>query len=1008
MIQRFRITSPAAPCPPVRRSRVRRHFRGRAVPSILGLALVASLHGKPEVTSHWTTRDGLPSNGITAMTRTPDGYLWIGTDDGLCRFDGVRFVTFGPENGVPRGHINDLDADAEGRLWITDAERNKHLLQKSVATPAPIPAGDSLLEGNDGKVYALSPAGLRSLPGGGISSPPFPATCLTRPPFQTLVTRSGRVGILAYEAGFLTLEQGAWKRQTDYQSSRLFVGALAEDADGDLLVALETDRIWKMSATGRTELPVGGQNLASFRSLLRCGEDLWAVNLRGGLWRFDEGAFRPYPLGDGQLAVDVSSLVADSNQDLWIGTADNGLYKVSRAAVETRRIRAAGGAGKVTALLESSPGRFIVGTDGYGTFVWQDGSASPLAAEDSAFQTYVYSNVALKTGSDAFWLGTGNGLHEFKDGARLTDAAFASRFGGGDSVFALCADPDGSIWVGCASGRLYRLRGRTLEDFRLSPPSSIPCLVMMPDGTLVGGTDNNGLWQLRQGQSQRLGSATDLVSPNVRALHVDRRGRLWVGTLGGGLSVLQGDRLVPVPLDRHESVGAIHQIIDDGEGWLWLGTTHGILGIEEARVDACLSGGSGERVHPVRLGTAEGMLSEQCTRMKPLQASDGRLYFGTMHGFVGFSPAAMRPQFELPEALIEEIAIDGRTRYSQPPGSRVSIPPDSRFELHFTALGQRNPESIRFRYRLAGLENQWIESPDRRFASYTHLPPGDYRFLVQAGTESGQWSPASGIVEFKVEPHYWQTAWFAIGLGVTALTAAGWLVLSLERRRVGRQRIAVEREQAINSERMRIARDLHDGIGADLTHASMLAGTLRGQLARPEHFQERTQELSERLKSLTRDLSTAVWMTSPRHDRLSSLATYLGDFMTEFFRRSPIRCRFDIDPQLPDMPIAPQVRHHLFMVMKEAMNNALKHSEATEVHLDIAREADSVRISFSDDGKGIHPPEGGAARRRNGLHHMSERIREIGGDFRIESPGSAGSPRKGTRVEIRIPLGLQG
>lgn len=961
--------------------------------ALLFFGILAGAQAEPRISGHWKVREGLPTDCTAALARTPDGYLWIGTDVGLVRFDGVRFVLIGPEHGLPLEPITGLHADRAGCLWIVGAYgRNKYLFKNGRAVLKPELRDTRLVVGGDGKVYSATRQGVIELGTGRPVSPAFPPLGSGGWPYPTRVSvlRSGRIDLLDSRLGFQTLVDGKWVKEENFEVSSF--GETFEDSRGNLWLAFKVGAALRIDAQSREQrwLPLVGSSDGGINGMAetRKGE-LWASNWNGGLWRLVGEEFRPFPLHPNGFFRRVPAMVVDPNDDLWVCTLDDGLYRISDSQVAVHRIQATSGGDKITALVETEPGKFLVGTQGHNTFVWEQ-DASRLLCEDPDFHRYIYGNCLLKSRSGDIWLGTGHGLHVFRDGRWVKDPAFVERFDG-DSVAGLIEQRDGTIWAGCESGRLYRVRDRRLVGEPVLIDGRLSCLALSPDGSIyAGGDGGSGLRRIREGDPLR----PERISPghpgNITALYFGRDGRLWIGTADAGLFVLENDRMVPVKIDSVGRLGGIGQIIEDRSGWLWLGTSNGIVGIDLSRLGGGIAA-TDTGTSPTLVKISDGMPSNQCTRMVPIETRDGQLCFGTTQGFVSFRPEAMHPRVEIPEAMVEEILINGELAHLRPPGRPVPVPPASRFEVNFTSLGARNPENLRFRYRLTGLGENWIDNGQRRFADFTALPPGDYRFLVQAGTPAGQWSSSSAVVDFAIQPYYWQTLWFKWGVGLCLAGLVGGGVLAVER---GRQRHAAARARAVDQERHRISRDLHDGLGAGLAHATMLADTLAGEP------QAASADLGERLRGLTRDLGTTVWMASPRHDRLLSLCTYLGDFSADFFRRTPIRCRFEMAGDLPDCTVEPQVRHHLFMVIKEAMSNTIKHSGASEAVLSIRSEAGRLLIDFEDNGN----ETAGSGKRleiasgHHGCHHMAERIRELDGTFGIDREG------RGYHIHISLPL----
>jgi signal transduction histidine kinase len=336
--------------------------------------------------------------------------------------------------------------------------------------------------------------------------------------------------------------------------------------------------------------------------------------------------------------------------------------------------------------------------------------------------------------------------------------------------------------------------------------------------------------------------------------------------------------------------------------------------------------------------------------------------------------------------------------YNIPPGRH-------RFDFSYTGLSFTAPDKVRFRYRLDGLDRDWIEVGTKRSANYSYIPPGDYTFRVIACNNDDVWNTDGAAVGFKVLPQFWQTWWFRTVAAVFAAGAVAGAVLSVTRRRMKSKLERLERQRAIERERTRIAKDIHDDLGASLTRITMLSQSVRGEL---EHSPAASDldRIYDTAREMTRAMDEIVWAVNPQHDTLDSLATYLGRFAQGFLAAAHVPCRLDVPMQLPAWPLTAEVRHNLFLAFKEALHNAVKHSSTNEVHISVRIDASAFTLCVQDKGCGfqangwqgrsidLYRPGSGS-----GLVNMRQRLDEIGGRCEIES-----KPDEGTRVEFVVPV----
>jgi len=355
-----------------------------------------------------------------------------------------------------------------------------------------------------------------------------------------------------------------------------------------------------------------------------------------------------------------------------------------------------------------------------------------------------------------------------------------------------------------------------------------------------------------------------------------------------------------------------------------------------------------------------------------------------------------------PPVVIEKMTVDGRLS-GEPPAAdgRLKIASGRhRLEFQYTGLSFAAPERVCFQHLLEGLDSSWIDTGPQRTAVYDYLPPGDYTFRVIACNNDGVWSPQGASLALTILPYFWQTSWFRFWGMAVLLTLAGGSSWYGTRRRMTRKLERLERQRALERERTRIARDIHDDLGASLTRINLLSQSARlGMGDIPQHLQHLDQ-IATTARQLTRALDEIVWAVDPKHDTLDSLASYLAMLVHDLFNDAGIRCRLNFPPRLPVWPVSAEFRHNLFLAFKEALHNVLKHSRATEVGISLALEATVLKIIIRDNGTGFDPAQtASSGRRHNGLTNMQNRLAEIGGSYEVQT--AAG---QGTCVTFVLPM----
>jgi ligand-binding sensor domain-containing protein/signal transduction histidine kinase len=936
----------------------------------------------------WDRQEGLPQSSVMAVLQSRDGYLWLGTHGGLARFDGVGFTLL-----LKDQHVQALLEDRDGAVWVgtwgnglvrygggrlVSFTTREGLVQDEVR---------SLLQTRDGALWIGTNGGLSRLQDGVFSSHTA-WEGLVRPVVRALYEdEAGTLWIGTHGGGLSSFRDGRFVRHVKAPDLRAdeVIRALHPAADGGLWLA--TERGLKRLEGSRVSIYTRPQGLADDDVMaLRTDRDgaLW-IGTRRGLSRLHQGRLSR-PASRGVLAdAEVRSLFEDREGSLWVGTYNSGLSRLKDRAFQS--LTAAHGLSddNIRAVFEDRSGALWIGTHNGGVNRVQDGRVTVFNRAHGLPSDRVWS--VAEDAAGTVWLGTfGGGVARYAGGRFET---FSVKDGlPSDVVRSVLASRDGSVWVGTMGG-LGRLRGRQIERFeRRHGLEHLEILTLheAADGTLWIGTPG-GLHRLR-------GDVID-VPPGGRApgivlaLLEDADGTLWLGTRGRGLWRLKDGRW----RDYSTSSGllddtVLHILADDAEH-LWLSSPRGIFRV--ARRDL-----SDDGPHPrsgVSYDRADGMDSVECNGgFQPAgwRTRDGRLWFPTMKGVAVIDPRRSPINMVPPPVRIEAVRVGGRPA-ALDPAPRLT-PGNKSLEISYVGLSFVAPEKVRFRYKLEGFDEDWVEAGTRRTAYYTTLPPGSFRFRVMACNNSGYWSEQDAALELSVLPWFYQTWWFYTG----AFAVAGLLAASHHGLRMRRAR---KRFAAVLDERTRIARELHDTLAQGLAVVGLQLEALAARWPRSEEDEAAQHHLEQARRQVRVSLVEArhsVWdLRSPRLEdwdlrgALESLAEEVratGTMETGF--------RFEGIPRaLPD-----NVKRHLLRIAQEAVSNTLKHAHARRVEITLSMEARALRLVVSDDGCGFDP-ETVASGAHFGLAGMRERARLIAAQLEV-----ARAPSGGTAVTVCLPL----
>ena len=901
-------------------------------------------------------REGLLSNFILRLFEGSDGTLWIGTRGGglSAMRDGRIGRTYTQADGLPSASANFITEDAGRHIWVGSGHGFARLVNdRFVPVPGTPGMPHSLYCDHHGVVWAGFPA------------------------------------LWRWEADH-------WIREPDGGPDA--ATSFCEDPSGQLWVGGNGRNLWCREADGWRYYRIPDSIAGNYPSTLVADHEgtIW-INVEGGeACGLRNGNFvRPAPRGETFPRFLVAPCIAVEDH-LWMGGA-RGLFALTPPRTSIITLNGGDENNMITALAEVEPGTFVVGSSAHSWFRWRDGLTSRVLDEkDSA--NYSYGNDIIVTRDHSIWAASSYALLLFRNGRRVPRPDLETPFAN-TSVIALCEDRTGGVWAGTSNGKLYQVDSDSVTPVPYGGRTqAIFSIAQAPDATLWVATLGDGVYRLRGGESRRFGRADGLSSEGVRVVYVAPDGTLWAGMAGGGLAKLEGDRFISVGSPEGLSDDTVSQIISDDEGRLWVGTNRGLSVIDREQLSR-IHVGKPIYLHPFTITMAEGMLAEECMPARPVRTSSGQLAFATTNGIVLLRPGDFHPEAKTPPVFIEDVLSNGQP--VAPQGGILSLPPSAdRLQIRFTALHFAAPEAIRFRYRLTGLDTSWILAGEHRTVDYSHLRPGRYRFEVTASIGKGLWNSSPATLEIVRAPHFWETWWFILGFAALFMTAVVLGVRRRERMRARRRIEALERQQAIYSERARISRDLHDDVGSSLTQMALLSEIAKVNLTRDaDRARSTIEEIFVTAQDVTRNLDEIVWAVNPAHDTVENFVLYICNFAQNYTRNAGLQSRLDIPKTLPVSDVPATTRHQVYLATKEVLHNAVKHAEATEIRIGLAIEPGWFRLTIADNGKGFQLNAQSRDPFSDGVGNLQQRLQHLGGTCTYSS-----QPGVGTSVEMAVPL----
>src|SRR5215216_3130519 len=933
----------------------------------------------------WLTENGLPQNTVQAIVQTHDGYLWIGTQEGLARFDGLNFAVFDKEN-TPAFKSNDirfLHEDKQGRLWISTSyglvcRHNGRFNSFTVNEGLPDNSIGPLTEDANGNVWIGTAAGLARFENGTFKT--FTTQHgLSSNVIQTLCARANGTLLVATSAGVQSLSGerfSDWTTPVDGPAAN--ITAIAEEKNGHLWYGT-LDGLFDINDEAAITLP----NTRISALLVDREGTLW-IATAGGLARLRNGKLETFTSANGLSSNLVLSLFEDREGSIWVGTEAGGLNLLKSKKFNTYTTRDGLPNDLVKAIYQDPQGGIWIGSNGGGLTLFKNGRFTTWTTRDG-----LSSDVVLSLAGDAdgvIWIGTPDGLNRFQNG-KFQTFTFADGLSN-DLVRSVLVDRNGVLWVGTRDG-LNSFRDNQFTTYTRQDGLAnnfIGALLEDSKGNLWVGT-LGGLSKIKDGKFQTFTTKDGLSSNTVISLYEDASGDLWMGTNGGGLNRLRSNQFVSFSA---LSADVIYRILEDKQQNLWCSSNKGIFRINKNELDKVASGAS-TSVSPVFYGPADGTLTRECSgggHPAGWKTSDGRIWFATIKGLAVIDPENIPLNTAPPPIAIEQLFIDNQSASLT---EKLTLSPGtSRLDFYYTALSFIAPENVRFKYKLEGFDDNWIDGGARRVASYTNLRPGNYRFRVIAANNDGVWNETGAAVEFYLQPRFYQTYWFYL-VCVLLLALAAWQLYRLRVRRMASQ------FRAVLDERNRIAREIHDNLAQDILGISVqleLVARLMPGVA------EAAKGHLDRARLLVRNSMTEarryVWDLRSQELQKKDLSAALRDTTRRLTAESNVEAVVEVAGPLRPLPI--EVETNLLRIGQEAINNAVKHAQANRIDVALNFDTRSVRLSVRDDGRGFDP-NGQIADGHFGLIGMRERAEQIGGVLTIHSANE-----RGTEIAVDVPL----
>ncbi|HWB00292.1 MAG TPA: two-component regulator propeller domain-containing protein [Pirellulales bacterium] len=941
----------------------------------------------------WQVEQGLPQGSIYALRQSSTGYIYVGTQAGLVRFDGARFVAVRDRDAILADDhlwVRDLVEDANERFWIATDSDGLIALDGNVARRFTLRDGlpsdeiRCLLLDRQGTLWVGTTAGLARRDGSRFvpvePKPGFPHAVLA-----LCQSNDGRIWAAGDNRLMVYAQQ--WSAQPLKSiGAEASIEALLGAADGSVWIGGSHGLVrW---ADGVERIFTKSDGLAG-NSIYCLGQgadgSIWAGS-QEGFSRLNRGMIDNFRKRDGLSQSSVYALIEDREGSLWVGTK-HGLNEFSDRRTVPYTVNEGLPSNDAGPVLQDSSGDVWIGTLNAGLARRSSRGFASLTTEDG-----LPSNTILALASSAqgdLWVGTDRGVCQMRK--RKIVAHYTTDDGlPSEQILCLACDASGDVWAGTAAG-LVRLQGRqwtrSLDEPALRDP--VQALDVDARGWLTIATDRGGLLRQTEGKLTVLIPAAS-GARNISSFFDDPDGTLWVGTRGDGLKAFHDDKTFTYTVSDGLYDDDIFGLVGDDHDRLWMACSKGLFYVTRSDLRR-YADRELERVTSTPFSPLDAQRTVECQEgVQPAvcKSNDGKVWFSTIRGVLVVDPQQLKRELPPTPVVVEEVIVNGTSR--APDQVRSIAPGQANLEFRYTALSYVALPRIAFRYKLEGFDEDWIEAGQRREAFYTNLPPGDYRFRVGATNIDQIFHEAKAPLAFSIEPRLYQRPWFLPAVA-TVIALAGWVGYRLRMQQIH------SHLQLVVTERARIARELHDTLMQGFSGVTMQMQALAARLPESQERDTLAEIIRDAGASL-RDARRSIAGLRASQSNASGLEVAIAQAARQIAEMHDVRLRLELQPVR--VPLASDVEYNLFRIAQEAITNAVKHSQGRNVEVRMQVDRGALRISVADDGIGLAASAATAASTGHyGLIGMRERAMQIGATLELGP-----SPQGGTQVSVTLPL----
>ncbi|PIQ08835.1 MAG: hypothetical protein COW71_09665 [Ignavibacteriales bacterium CG18_big_fil_WC_8_21_14_2_50_31_20] len=962
----------------------------------------------------WTKEDGLPNNKVYDIIESYDGFIWFGTSDGLVRFDGNQFKVFNSSN-VPKIKANVvryLYNDKNGKIWAANGGAGLLSISKdkfeliSEENGLSLNHVSTITEDKSGKIYiGTYGGGISILQNGKFNYINSKIGLSSDIIYSILVENNGRIWAGTLNEGVNLIDKNGitiFNHENGLPKSTVkqifWAPSFGENSKGRILVA-----------TNKGVFVFNGKGFEVNEAFLQLKEkivnhidedeygNLWFSTSGSGIYIYN-GKTLAHLSKNNFLPTNDISHVYPTKVGIWICSQTNGIFYIKKNRVKVITKAQGMPNNHIRTIFQSSAGTLWIGTEnGIAKYYEHENKIVPIKTNKEKFTVLAWA----ENERGEIFLGTHqNGLFKIVSD-KLVNVVSHKELKA-KMIRSLKFDDNGTLWIGTNGAGIALLKNDEIlfiDKTNGLSSNFIACISKSGNEELWVGTTGGGVVVLDKNGLviKSISDKDGLASNIINSISVDENGTKWIGTSVSGISRIKNNSIFNFNEQNGLYRNTIKKLLYDGKKRFWITSNQGIYSIDKNTLNE-FADGKTQKLNFSLFGKNDGMLSDEFNAAADNAGCisiTGKIYAPSNDGMIVIDPNILNSNVDPPLVYIDDVFINYNKSSKEELGE---LPPNTEsVQINYGGISFVHEKNIKYKYLLQGIDEEWVYVENGRQVLFTHLPYGNYTFKVKSITPDGIESKDYAYLNFTILPYYWQTFWFKILSAFLIIGLISSFIFYTVQRRYKQKLVKLENEAALERERIRISKDIHDELGASLTKISLLSDLAKMHLTDNPNLEDDLNKISEASRNVALTLDEIVWAVNPKNDTLEKTIFYIIQYIEEYISSTEIEFDIHIPDTIPELFIHAELRQNLFMSIKEAVNNVVKHSNANVLSLIVSIEKFQIDITLEDNGKGID--FGNLNQFSNGLENMKKRIENSNGKFEISNKNP-----NGTRINIKMQI----